>query len=149
MKSRILYASLLLAASCAGERRFPLREPMWRDTDLDSRKATCRTDESGKRVCRPDEYVSSLSWDAADNVAFRPIARFFAVDPGGEAGNVNSLDEVPDSSWFKNRIGRHPMTADEVGTAPAATRSSTTTTPPTAPGSSTRARSTAPTRASA
>ena len=114
MRSRIVLASLLLAA-CAGERRFPLRDPMWRDTDLDSRKATCRVDDNGKQVCRPDEYVSSISWDAADNVAFRPVSRFFAVDPGGEAKNVNSLDEVPDSSWFQNRIGRHPMTAAEVG----------------------------------
>src|SRR5262245_3358514 len=24
--------------------------------------------------------------------------------------NVNTLDEVPDSSWFTNRIGRLPMT---------------------------------------
>src|SRR5262249_7470077 len=44
-----------------------------------------------------------------------PVSRFFAVDPGGEARNVNSLDEVPDSSWFQNRIGRHPMTPIQVG----------------------------------
>src|SRR5437773_1212936 len=26
------------------------------------------------------------------------------------AGNVNTIDEVPDSSWFTNRIGAAPMT---------------------------------------
>src|SRR5688572_455453 len=26
--------------------------------------------------------------------------------------NVNTVDEVPDSSWFTNRIGRKPMTVD-------------------------------------
>jgi hypothetical protein len=31
---------------------------------------------------------------------------------------VNSLDEVPDSSWFSNRIGRAPMTVDEVRHGP-------------------------------
>ena len=44
---------------------------------------------------------------------FRPISRFFALDPAGEAVNVNALDEVPDSSWFENRIGRFGMTSDE------------------------------------
>jgi hypothetical protein len=104
---------LLTAAACASGRRFPLREPMWRDTDLDARGVPCRVD-GDKRVCRPEEYVSSFAWDAADNVAFRPLSRFFAVDPGGEARNVNSLDEVPDSSWFQNRIGRRAMTPEEV-----------------------------------
>ncbi len=28
------------------------------------------------------------------------------------AGNVNTIDEVPDSSWFMNRIGTLPMTAE-------------------------------------
>jgi hypothetical protein len=28
------------------------------------------------------------------------------------AGNVNTIDEVPDSSWFTNRIGTSPMTAE-------------------------------------
>src|SRR5262249_36339236 len=107
---------LVLLAACAGERRFPLREPMWRDTDLVSRNATCRTgDDKGKRVCRPEEYDSSFYWDAADNVAFKPVARFFAVDPGAGARNVTSLAEAPDSSWFMNRIGRGGMTPAEVG----------------------------------
>ncbi len=34
--------------------------------------------------------------------------------------NVNTLDEVPDSSWFTNRIGARAMTADEVETGPVA-----------------------------
>src|SRR5687768_15657188 len=98
----------LLVGCGAGVRRFPLREPMWRDTDLDSHSMACRPDpkKPGKQVCRPDEFRSYLMWDGADNMAFRPMARFFAIDPAGEAVNVNSLDEVPDSSWFTNRIGK-------------------------------------------
>ena len=53
-------------------------------------------------------------WDGADSMVFRPISRFFAVDPAGEAVDVNALDEVPDSSWFENRIGRRPMTVEEL-----------------------------------
>ena len=36
------------------------------------------------------------------------------------ASNVNTLDQVPDSSWFTNRMGSRPMTADEVETGPVA-----------------------------
>jgi hypothetical protein len=34
------------------------------------------------------------------------------------AGNVNSIDEVPDSSWFTNRIGSRPMSLDELRAGP-------------------------------
>jgi len=30
------------------------------------------------------------------------------------AGNVNTIDEVPDSSWFTNRIGARTITTDEI-----------------------------------
>jgi hypothetical protein len=36
-------------------------------------------------------------------------------DPEGiRAQNVNTIDEVPDSSWFTNRIGTHPLTAAQI-----------------------------------
>jgi hypothetical protein len=34
------------------------------------------------------------------------------------AQNVNSVDEVPDSSWFVNRIGRQPMSAADAAKGP-------------------------------
>lgn len=34
------------------------------------------------------------------------------------AANVNTADEVPDSSWFTNRIGRRPMSIDEIVRGP-------------------------------
>ena len=34
------------------------------------------------------------------------------------APNVNTLDQVPDSSWFTNRIGARPMSIDEIGRGP-------------------------------
>src|SRR5262250_953810 len=30
------------------------------------------------------------------------------------AGNLNTIDEVPDSSWFTNRIGTVPLTAVQI-----------------------------------
>ena len=35
------------------------------------------------------------------------------------ARNVNTIDEVPDSSWFTNRIGARAVTADEIARGPA------------------------------
>ena len=32
--------------------------------------------------------------------------------------NVNSLDEVPDSTWFTNRIGRRDMSMAEIVRGP-------------------------------
>lgn len=51
-----------------------------------------------------------MRWSALDQSVLRPVSQLFAVEPGGEARNVNSWDEVPDSSWFQNRIGRAPLT---------------------------------------
>ena len=106
-----LVVFLLLAAgasACSADaRRFPLREPIWRDADLAPVSVACRPegDAAGRSRCAPAPSTSSALWDAADTTAFRPVARFFAVDPAGAATNVNSVDEVPDSAWFTNRIG--------------------------------------------
>jgi len=94
LSARACLALALLVLGCGSPTaRFPLKEPLWRDPDRHSFKTP------------PEEYFSPFAWDGADQLVFRPISRFFAVDPLGEASNVNSFDEVPDSSWFTNRIG--------------------------------------------
>jgi hypothetical protein len=112
----LAFSALTLLGCSETVRRFPLRDPLWVDNDTAPHKVACRKDpkDSKKQLCMPEEYVSSFAWDAADNTIFRPMSRFWAVDPGGESLNVNSLDEVPDSSWFVNRIGRKPMSLDEL-----------------------------------
>jgi hypothetical protein len=109
-------ALLLLAGCSGGVRRFPLRAPVWRDADLESIPGRCAPDpdKPKKKICGPSEYESSFAWDAADNTVFRPISRFFAVDPGGPAVNVNSMDEVPTSSWFVNRLGTGTLSDDDI-----------------------------------
>lgn len=45
--------------------------------------------------------------------------------PGGDAGpslNVNTLGEVPDSSWFTNRIGLGKMSLEEIVRGPGYSR---------------------------
>jgi hypothetical protein len=51
----------------------------------------------------------SQTYDAVINLFGRPGA-----GQVGRAASVNTIDEVPDSSWFTNRIGTRAMTADEV-----------------------------------
>jgi hypothetical protein len=99
-----------LAGCAAAQRPFPVREAYTRDTDLDPIRVKCKkrpkNDDPNHVSCTPEPYVSPLAWDAADNTFFRPIAKIFAVDPPKEARNVNAFDEVPDSAWFTNRIGK-------------------------------------------
>jgi len=113
-----LFAALWSSGCVHDPRTFRLRAPVLRDQDLDTVRVDCSSssDERGlpAAACAPELYESSFSWDAVDNSIFRPVSKFFQVDSYGEAENVNAFDEVPDSSWFTNRIGAHPMTTAEV-----------------------------------
>lgn len=55
-----------------------------------------------------------LFWDLAANLFGRP------GDPAPDvrARNINTIDEVPDSNWFTNRIGAHPVTIEEAARGP-------------------------------
>lgn len=79
---------------------------------------TWQDDDARPFATTPDEYYSSFLWDGADQMVFRPVSRFFAVASPDEAMNVNSVDEVPDSSWFVNRAGVRALTPDEVRRGP-------------------------------
>ena len=114
----LVACSLGVAACGPAERRFPLRAPLWRDDDLQSVRAPCHpepTPEEPARVsCAPRPYVSPEYWDEADSLLFRPLSEALGVVAGAEATNVNSLDEIPDSSWFTNRVGVRPMSRREL-----------------------------------
>lgn len=80
---------------------------------------------------KPKERDPSLAWDVTQENVFRPIGRFFHPGRivrwvgsgfGGDhvppATNVNKLDEVPNSSWFTNRIGLFPVSPEMVALGP-------------------------------
>jgi hypothetical protein len=56
---------------------------------------------------------ASQGFDFVENAFLKPGERVQR-----KAGNVNTVDEVPDSSWFTNRIGTRPMTLDEIRRGP-------------------------------
>jgi hypothetical protein len=91
---------------------------VWRDTDLRSVDVPCRragTKKDPAHVsCSPEEYISPIIWDGADNILFRLVSEALALKTSGEAANVNSLDEVPDSAWFTNRLGVRPIPIEEL-----------------------------------
>ena len=94
---------LVLVAGCGHTpRRFPLQDPLWQDPDRNHLENT------------PDEQFLGNWGDAADKTLFRPLSKLFYFPLPGESVNVNSLDEVPNSSWFTNRIGLFEMTPEEV-----------------------------------
>ena len=103
---RLVLLSLLVACG-ESHHAFPLREPMVRDTDLDSVSVPCRPDpdpkEPDRKTCAPEEYISPWLWDQVDNIVFGRLSRGFSIATHGESVNVNSLDETPDSSWFTNK----------------------------------------------
>jgi hypothetical protein len=55
-----------------------------------------------------------LVYDLAENLFTRPGDR----GPALRAGNVNTIDEVPDSSWFTNRILARPVSVEEASRGP-------------------------------
>jgi hypothetical protein len=99
--------AIALLVACSSARPFPLRAPFLVDTDLRPVSVPCRPDPAptkpGRWTCAPREYVSPFLWDHIDNTLFARLSRGFSVEVSGEAVNVNSLDEVPDSAWFTNR----------------------------------------------
>jgi len=61
-----------------------------------------------------EESYVPLAWDGADHILFRPLSHAFLLEQGSPAIDVNALDEVPDSSWYVNRISRRPMSPEEI-----------------------------------
>lgn len=103
---RSLGAKLLLAACattccCAPQRhRFRDAPIVWRVADEED-------------IPPPVEVAYHQKRYMADVLVFRQATRALEVRPSTPAENVNALDEVPDSSWFQNRIGVRMLRPDE------------------------------------
>ncbi|MEO7096737.1 MAG: hypothetical protein ABI175_25995 [Polyangiales bacterium] len=92
MTTRRILALTLLSACGAALRPFPRSEPMRADADM------------VPFAPKPTKYKSPEIWNTVDNTLFEPLVKVLAVDRVPRALNVNAFDEVPDSSWFTNRI---------------------------------------------
>ncbi len=88
-------------------------------------------EDDRRDVPQPEERSPSLAWDAAREAFFRPVGRLthlgrlvrrvgtlFGGDHVPPAANVNALDEVPNSTWFTNRIGLYPTAPEKAAQGP-------------------------------
>jgi hypothetical protein len=104
---RVFLALALLGGALAGvtaiaaTEAFRADDPLLREPDTQ--------DASGVKAWTIDLFI-----DLAVNLFSNP------GDPaiGVRAGNVNTIDEVPDSSWFTNRIVARPVSIDEAVQGP-------------------------------
>lgn len=76
----------------ANGRRFYADDPLQREPESQDASAA-------------QEWDIELLADLAINLFATPSRD----EPAQRAGNVNTIDEVPDSSWFTNRVGAHPI----------------------------------------
>jgi hypothetical protein len=95
---------MLLASGRGAGPRFYSDDPIWIDPDT-------AFDASGAKPISLSE-----GYDFLENTFGSPAS------PGNSdpirSLNINTLDEVPDSSWFTNRIGRRPMSLAEIVRGP-------------------------------
>jgi hypothetical protein len=97
--------------------------PRWKEVPHDRRFQ--RTEPPALHP-RPDaETLSGDWWDRALASTVWPVGRVLSparwaarVGVQLEALDVNALGEVPDSTWFENRIGRRPISPDEIERGP-------------------------------
>jgi hypothetical protein len=87
------------AGGANGPKFFP-DDPLWHDPETQDASAM-------------KELPLSEQYDFAENSFFGAGDR-----TDQPAVNVNSVDEVPDSSWFTNRAGRNPWTVDQMVRGP-------------------------------
>ena len=73
------------------------------------------------QVDRDDQFDASKAMPVEGSNGF-DFAEHTFLKPGDRrdipAVNVNTMNEVPDSSWFTNRIGRRAMAVDEIVRGP-------------------------------
>jgi hypothetical protein len=111
LRSSLAAAAVVLVLSGsgrAGSPRFFADDPLWRDPETQ--------DASAVRAIPVSQF-----FDFVDNSFLGAGER-----SDTRAANVNTVDEVPDSSWFTNRVGHRAWTIDQMvkgpdtGTGPAA-----------------------------
>jgi hypothetical protein len=109
-KQHLAAALMLTAAFAAGGRVVSTSTPRFYPDDPMAREPES---QDASRAARSD--MGDL-YEMANNLFVNP-----GYQPSGRRSqNLNTIDEVADSSWFTNRIGARPLTIDEVARGPLA-----------------------------
>ena len=100
----IIIATLPLSASGASPRpRFYKDDPI-------------QTEPETQDASKVNPWKIDLFYDVMLNQFTRP-----GLAPGTASRNINTIDEVPDSSWFTNRIMGRPLTIEQMMRGPLTT----------------------------
>jgi hypothetical protein len=67
---------------------------------------------------KPDVHDDLQTLEFWDTSVERPITRALELPRHRRALGINSLDEVPDSTWFTNRIGVRELTPEDIKRGP-------------------------------
>jgi hypothetical protein len=103
---------LALAMACATSSELPA--PRFANAP-----AVIRVDDRRDVPTKPAEREFIHDLYHYDGTIQRRLTRALELPRGQRALGVNALDEVPDSTWFTNRIGIRDLTLDELRTGPA------------------------------
>jgi hypothetical protein len=106
MRSWILVALAGCAASTVPAARFANAPPVER---VDDRRDVPK---------KPEKNPHGRWLYFFEGHIYGPMRRVLALDQSHRALGVNSVDEVPDSTWFTNRVGARTITPDEIRAAP-------------------------------
>lgn len=80
--------------------------------------AVWRVDDRRDVPQKPEERAFAKKLYYFDSFVYDPVQRLLSVPASRRAMNVNALGEVPDSTWFTNRIGVRPLSVDDVRRGP-------------------------------
>jgi hypothetical protein len=97
----VALALLAVEPGRGAAQRFYPDDPLWTDDD----RAFDASGAAKAEVSEAYDFVTKSFTKVGDRRDIRAL-------------NVNTLDEVPDSSWFTNRIGRRAMSIDEISRGP-------------------------------
>lgn len=97
--------ALLISCACAGSPRFADAPVVWHVQDR-------------KHIREPQEIEYHRIRERLDQFALRRLIRTLEIRDRELAHNVNSLGEVPNSTWFTNRIGVREVTPQEAARGP-------------------------------
>jgi hypothetical protein len=103
--TRGLAIALCLAPMACGAPRFKDQPIVWQVDD-------------GRNIPEPEENEFLALKYYGEIFATRRITRSLDIPNREPAHNTNALDEVPDSTWFTNRIGRRDYTPQQAAQGP-------------------------------
>jgi hypothetical protein len=113
MRVHLKAASLVMLATCGGSPEVP-------SPRFANRPAVWGVDDRHDVRQMPHQNLDLMDYDFYRRSFQEPLIKPFEVERMQRAHGINSLDEVPDSTWFTNRIGIRELTLDEIRRGPIA-----------------------------